>query len=419
MFRRIEIRHYKCLKKVAVDLAPFNILIGPNASGKSTLLDALEFLKDALWGDVEEAVRKRAVSLSELVWKHQQVSEGFELALDAEIPETLRTNGYDRLRYVVGIGLDSSGSLSISGEHLWLSREFSIKESPVQLSFPREWDDSPIMPRRHQKTPPGWRVVVRKIPGGNDYFRSERTDWNITFRLPSLKLALSGVPEDPDRFPVTLWFRDLLRRSVQSLRLNSLLMRRPCPADAPRTFQPDGSNLPILVSSLLHEYPERFNWWLGHVQTVLEDVETVVVHERPEDRSQYLVIRYKNGLRVPSWMLSDGTLRFLALTLLAYLPPEKHVFLIEEPENGMHPLAIEAVFQSLSSVYEGQVFLATHSPLFIAVAQPSDLLIFGRTVEGATDVIRGNQHPKIWEWREGEEKERTIRLETLFAAGVL
>ena len=55
-------------------------------------------------------------------------------------------------------------------------------------------------------------------------------------------------------------------------------------------------------------------------------------------------------------------MRFLALTLLAYLPDPAGPYLIEEPENGIHPRNVETVFESLSSVYDAQVLLATHSP---------------------------------------------------------
>ncbi len=360
MFRYIEVRHYKCLRKINVELRPFNILIGPNASGKSTLLDVFQFLQDALESNVEDAVRKRANTLHELVWRQQDVEEGFEFALEVDIPQHLQPNGYQRVRYEVGIGLAPSGEIVVTGENLWFISKVPEKPlKPIQRQlFPAEQDDSQrILPPGRTRTPKGYRLVVRKVaPSGNDYFRSEVTGWNITFRLSPKRLALSGLPEDAERFPVALWFREMLRTGVQTLRLNSLAMRRPCPADAPRTFQADGSNLPIIISNLKRGSPIRFEWWVGHLQTVLEDVETVEIRERPEDRSQYLVIRYKNGLSVPSWMLSDGTLRLLALTLLAYLPPKEQVFLIEEPENGIHPRAIEAVFQALSSVYQGQIF---------------------------------------------------------------
>ena len=59
--------------------------------------------------------------------------------------------------------------------------------------------------------------------------------------------------------------------------------------------------------------------------------------------------------------MSEGTLRLLALTVIAYLPDAGRIYLIEEPENGIHPLATEAVYQSLSSVYGSHVFITTHS----------------------------------------------------------
>ena len=418
MLRRIEAWHYKCLKRMDVQLDPVNILIGPNASGKSTLLDLFSFLREALEGDVEEAVRRRTTSLRELVWNQTDERQGFEIAVEADIPQNLRsTNGYDRLRYEVGVGLDEAGSIIVSGENLWLvnSGQKSPPPPPLQLSlFPRELDDGePVVHPARAKTPAGQRVVVRKVsPGGNDYFRSEQTGWNITFRLSPRRLALSGVPEDQDRFPIVLWFRQFLRQNVQLLQLNSLLMRRPCPSDAPRIFQPDGSNLPLMVSEL-RKSPKRFQWWIGHIQTILEDLTDITVAERPEDRSRYLVATYHNSLAVPAWMLSDGTLRLLALTLIAYLPHQDRLFLIEEPENGVHPRAVEAVSQALTSVYEGQVFLATHSTLFMALAEPKHLLIFGKTSSGATDVVRGPDHPALQQWR------KEVPLETLFAAGVL
>jgi len=85
----------------------------------------------------------------------------------------------------------------------------------------------------------------------------------------------------------------------------------------------------------------------------------------------------------------------LAWTLLPYLPDEPVGYLIEEPEDGLHPKAIEGVFQSLSSVYGGQVLVATHSPLFMGLAKPAQLLCFARNPSGAVDIVRGDQHPAL------------------------
>jgi len=415
MFSRIQIAHYKCIKRTDISPSPFNILIGPNASGKSTFLDSLTFLQDALQTDVEKAVRRRAKALHELVWGGES-KKGFEIAVEVQVPEALRRNGYDGVRYEVGIGLNAEGALAIVGENLWLV-DSKVRKKPALSApslFPTEpSEDSPILHSARSKTPPGYRLVIRKVSeSGKDYFRSEKTDWNFMLRFSPLRLALSGAPEDQERFPITLWFRQVLLHNLQFLQLNSVLMRQPCPPDAPRTFQPDGSNLPMMIKALQTDQ-ERFQWWISHLQTVLEDLATVEVVEQPENRQFYLRLTYRNGLSVPAWLLSDGTLRLLALSLIAYLPNQSQVFIIEEPENGIHPKAIEAVFQALRSVYDGQVFLATHSPLILALAKPQDLLIFGKAPSGASAIVSGADHPALRTWQQ------ETSLDILFASGVL
>jgi hypothetical protein len=71
------------------------------------------------------------------------------------------------------------------------------------------------------------------------------------------------------------------------------------------------------------------------------------------------------------------------------------------------------MFQSLSSVYDAQILLATHSPVILSVVKAGDVLCFAKTAEGATDIVPGNDHPSLKEWQ-GE-----TNLGVLFAAGVL
>ena len=412
MFKKVQIARYKCIERADVSLSPFNILIGPNASGKSTFLDGLAFVRDALETDVERAVRKRAGSLRELVWSNQ-ADQGFEIALEVKLPDNLRPESYHYIRYEVGIGLGNDGAIAVTGENLWLVNGSTETAAPskTQLSLVAQEYDSSVVRPSGLKAPSGYRSIIRSsAERSGARFRSEKTEWNFMLRFSPQRLALSGIPEDQDRFPLALWFRQAMLSNIQLLQLSSVLMRRPCPSDAPRTFQADGSNLPVMVKLL---DPARFNWWISHLKTILHDVEKVEIAERPEDRAFYLTLTYQNGVAVPAWLLSDGTLRLLALTLLAYLPGQDQVFVIEEPENGIHPRAIEAVFQALRSVYDGQVFLATHSPLVLALAQPEDLLIFSKTEGGATQIVNGPEHPVLREWQ------RDISLETLFAAGVL
>jgi len=180
-----------------------------------------------------------------------------------------------------------------------------------------------------------------------------------------------------------------------------------------RGFKPDGSNLPWVIDGLLKMHPDNFKSWIEHLKTALADLESIRTVERLDDKHRYLVLCYRGGLEVPSWMASDGTLRLLALTIPAYLPEFTGVYLIEEPENGIHPRAVETMFQSLSSVYDAQILLASHSPVILSMVEPDKVLCFAKTEEGATDIVSGNNHPALQDWR-GE-----TNLGTLFVGGVL
>ena len=104
----------------------------------------------------------------------------------------------------------------------------------------------------------------------------------------------------------------------------------------------------------------------------------------------------------------------LALTIPAYLNDLDDVFLIEEPENGIHPRAIETVMQSLSSIFSGQVLIATHSPVALNLLEARQVLCFAKDASGATDIVAGDRHPALQQWRQGQPD-----LGVLFAAGIL
>ncbi len=422
MFARIETLSYRCLRYVRQPLAPFQVLVGPNASGKSAFLDVVALLADVVQEKegVAAAVAARAPDARDLYWMRQ--GDAFELAVEGAIPMSLqrrRNSAHTRVRYEVRVGLHlATGETSLLAETLWLRPEPPAAQGRAVVGrtlfpMPPPPPEAIVRPSR-KRTPPGWRRVLNKVPeSGNDYFRSETSGWNNLFRLGPRRSALANLPEDKEKFPVSIWFRRVLLEGVQRLALNSAALRRPSPPGSPRRFQPDGSNLPWVVKDLEDRAPERLREWVAHVRTALPDLRAIRTVERPEDRHRYLVLDYGTGLQAPSWLVSDGTLRLLALTVLAYIPDLEGIYLIEEPENGIHPRAVETVLQSLSSVYGAQVLLATHSPVILSLARPEQVLCFDRTDEGATDIVRGSEHPRLREWR-GETD-----LGTLFASGVL
>ncbi len=420
---KVEALHYRCLRYVSQKLRPFQILVGPNASGKSTFLDVIAFLGDLVRTDLETAVRGdsrlaiplRAPDPAQVTWLRSQPA--FELAVELADPSEPSDGGRPaRVRYELRIEVDDEPR--IATENVWLLDNGKTKdsESARQLElFPRPEpppDHLVILPKR--RAPRGYRKVIGRGEPHRARFRSERGNWNAPFALTPQKTALASLPEDHERFPRTLRLRELLTAGVSRLVLASEKMRRPAPPTRRNGFEPDGSNLPYVIDRLKKGAPDRFERWVDHVREALPDIEDISTEERPEDRHRYLVIHYRSDLLAPSWLVSDGTLRMLALTLLAYSHDvEGGIYLIEEPENGVHPRAVEIVYQSLSSVYRAQILLATHSPVILGLAKPEDLLCFARDQSGATDIIGGDAHPALKAWK-GE-----IDVPALFAMGVL
>lgn len=402
----------------------FHVLVGPNACGKTTFLDVVAFLGRLVSSGLDDAIGELTQNFQDLVWCRS--GDSFELAIELEIPEGIRQSlpdpMFDTVRYEVAIGLDSqNNTLAFRAETVSLKTAQGIPcDSSGQLIlksiFPMP---SPPPETILQGTRgAGSRTVINKIFNGNDNFYSETYSakgkgWAPAFKLGPKRCALANLPEDEKKFPVAIWLKGLLTTGVQKLILNSLLIRKASPPGKGLVLLPDGSNLPWVVRNLEKNAPGRFQDWIDHLRTALPDLIGVRVVEREDDKHRYMVLQYVGGLEVPSWMASDGTLRLLALTLIAYLDGFSGVYLIEEPENGIHPRAVETMFQSLSSVYDAQIFLATHSPIVLSCVETKQLLCLAKDSTGATDIVIGSDHPALRDWR------RETNLSVLFAAGVL
>lgn len=418
MISQIEALNYRCLRYVKQPLGGFHVLVGPNASGKTTFLDVVAFLGDLVSEGLDDALTRRSRNFSDFVFGRQ--GNRFELSIEASIPERIRPTlakqqDFETIRYEIAVGVDPA-----SEEVVLLAETVKLKVWQAAPPRQRELFPEPLVPPETilSGTQRGSRRIVNKVPHGNDNFYSEvhgesGKGWAPAFKLGPRKSALGNLPEDESKFPASTWLKRLLAAGVQRFVLDSLAMRNASPPGQARTFKTDGSNLPWVIEHLRDQSPQRFNKWVGHIQTALPDIAGIRTIERADDKHRYLVIQYQGGLEVPSWMASDGTLRLLALTLPAYLADFSGIYLIEEPENGIHPRAVETVFQSLSSVYDAQILLATHSPVILSLVRPDQLLCFAKSDAGATDITLGSEHPALEEWKGGAD------LSTLFAAGVL
>ncbi|MDZ7268523.1 MAG: hypothetical protein ONB48_12365 [candidate division KSB1 bacterium] len=257
----VEALNYRSLRRLRQRIAPFNIRIGPNASGKTTFLDVVALVGEGLKHGPEESIRRRARSIKEMTWNRP--GKHFELALEFDIPQRLQGTKPDiahtHCRYEMALGHSSENEAALLHEVFWLkpAAESGNHSSPqVSLPLPpekRERDfpgDHPpvaliLTPSRAAR---GWRKVVNKISAsGNDWFKAESGEWNTLFRLGPRRSSLANLLEDEQKFPVATWAKIFLMEGVHLLAFNSSAIRQPCSPLSPKRFVPDGSNLPIVV----------------------------------------------------------------------------------------------------------------------------------------------------------------------------
>ncbi len=388
MITRVEARNYRCLQKVDVSLRPFQILVGPNGSGKTAFMDVLGFLRDYMSYTIQYAVKQRTDNFHDLVWGREGTS--FDLALEAQIPPdhiiVTEAASYTRLRYELSVRLDVPSEVPVIEkervvlhdpvrEKTWLMAD----RSRMRVEFPHEDGSRPK---------PGYGMDV-------SLFES----------------AVKHFPTGANDFPTIQWFATLLCEGIRNVRLRTEDLHGPSTLGAEKASKLTGANLARSIFELQQKSSESFDAWIRHLRTALPDLE-IVRSEPLLQSARRLMVKFQNGIDVPSRVVSDGTLCLMALTILAYMPEPDHVYLIEEPENAVHPTAVETIYQSLSSLYDDQVLMASHSPILLSLAKPEDLLCFARTPEGTT-IVPGNEHPALKEWK-GE-----VNLSDLFAAGVL
>lgn len=416
MITLVEALNYRCLKYIRRPLQHFHVLVGSNASGKTTFMNVITFLGDLLQYGLSDAISHQTSNPIELLFQHR--GSQFELAVEATIPSHLRglTSRplFSTIRYEVAVGFDETlRSLEFKAERLLLKR--TNTQIPAQRTlFPitPQAPSSLAVPRTNTK------YIINKVPGGNDNYYSEvysqsGKGWTPSFKLGVTRSAFGNMPADDRSFPVAIWFQQFLIDGVQGLTLNSHHIRKSSPPSKAKGLSLDGSNLPWVIDRLYQNQREHHSAWIQHLRTVLPDLQNITTIERTEDRHRYMTYEYNNGLVLPSWMVSDGTLRLTALTLLAYVPNLTGIFLVEEPENGIHPTAVAAAYDSLSSLYDAQVLMASHSPVILSAARMNEVLCFAKDPQGATDIVLGSEHPDLRNWQDDAD------LGLLLASGIL
>lgn len=407
----ITIKNFKGIKEIKhLSLSRFHVLVGPNGSGKTTFLDAIDFIRDCLIHlSPRTAVEMRGISdFKDLTWLRQGGTIEIELWLDlsSQVPDLKES----LLCYRLSVRQDNDLGVCVESE--------SLRHLPQRAKF------IDISPSDNISIP----IIGKKKSGKDFYYRIKENKFD-TFNFGKDKLALALTPPDNERYPIANAVRLFLMKGIRYIQLDSTAMRQPCPAIRFTDLELDGSNLARVLGRLIMTGNNKINgkhnseiiwatpdsavaYWVNHLRYALPDLVNIGWSRRQVDNAEFIVLKYENGLEAPSWILSDGTLRMMALTLLAFLPAEPAVYLVEEPENGVHPQALEIILRSLSTIPCGQMLLATHSPFVVQQCGLEPLLCFSMD-ENGTRVQPGEAHPGLADWDGSPD------LGVVFGAGVL
>jgi len=434
----IDATNYRCFEKLSIPTRELVVVAGANGSGKTTLLDIPVLLGDLLrsrsissaFMDPILSRGPRASTLGELCFRHH--GESFSLGIEARLPDAVRDAVVKRstptvqkdtskhpthIRYELRLRVNEH-QMAVQSEYLFLfthSDEYEADRLPLQGENARQ---------------KGWHFVIKREDGRDTRFRPERfgpaprrrsqspeeaeLEEERSARIDETLPAFLRIQvENKDEFPASTWLLNLLRDGVVFFDPTWSKLRAPSqPGLKRKPLLSSGENLPWLALRLQEEDPERFALWVSHVRTALPQITAIAVREREEDHHAYFRVTYEAGFEVTSSGLSEGTLRILALTLIAYIEDAPRLLVVEEPENSIHPQAIATVLDSLRSLYGSQVWVSTHSPVVLASTKLPELLITRLARSGAASVVPGDQHPRLVDWK------GAIDLGTLFATGV-
>ncbi len=384
MITYIKINGFKSFHHFEMELTPFTIVAGTNASGKSNFFDALKLLgRLAETDNLKKAFKEQRGEFIELFTQYadnhyvSEIEFAVEMLVNTKIKDSWGNEAklkYTRLRYELKIKrfTNSLGieDLVVTYEHL---ENLKHKED--------KW-----IKLLHQDRVENWRPNVnrvRTIP----YIKTEiENDKPIVLVLPdggqgghrrfplnnATRTVLSSF--DTVDFPHVLAAKEEMRRWT-FLQLNPEDLRQATHKNTGEdVISESGKNL----AAVLHRIKQEDSYTLIEIsrefQTFLPNLVDVDVIDETENRQYLIKLKDKDKKEYTSRVLSEGSLRILALCILKYNTKQTGLLCFEEPENGIHPFRLETMAKLLKSLSVDfadiemplrQVIVNTHSPVLV------------------------------------------------------
>lgn len=410
MLTKLHIKGFKNLVDTELQFGPLTCIAGLNGTGKSNVLDAIKFLSALADKPFIEACREiRGGDDIRGLWTDQMPGE-MSFLVEMLIPSQGQDDFGQPARasasfvtYELSLVLEEDPDFD-GGERIRLQSErlTYIPKSRYRehLKFPysKAWLDSVAISTKRTTS----FITTESGKYGNtivrlqsDRMRSEEkskrgggksTGFNAE-KLPRTVLS-SAQNADEHRTAV------LVRQEMRNWRLFQLEpsnLRKPDEFQSETSIDPTGAHVPATLWRLAQEktlggeaavYASVANT-LSHL---VEKVRSVRVERDEVRRALRFMLEDLSGLELPAGSLSDGTMRFVALSVLELDPQEQGVICLEEPENGIHPQRVPAILDLLyriavDSAYPvdaenplRQIVITTHSPLVAGKVEDGDLV---------------------------------------------
>jgi len=365
-----------------LDMEPLNVIIGPNASGKSNLIEILSLLASSP-NDLQVPIREGG-GVSDWLWK------GSRRPATAMVDATIYyPQGTMPLRY----------QLSFTEA----AARFDLLNERIENERSTQFHDTPYFYYSYQYGHPV--LNVRTEANEND-FRSER---KLRREDVSPKQSILSQRRDPDTYPELTYLADRFERMRFYREWNFgryTPPRVPQKTDLPEeSLLEDASNLGLVLNDLQNR-PDTKREILERLKAFYESVTDVTTKIQG---GTVQIFFHEKGLKqpVPATRLSDGTLRYLCLLTILCHPEPPPLVCIEEPELGLHPDVIPEVAKMLvEASVRSQLFITTHSDILVdALTETPEAVLVCEKDEGATQLHRldtDNLKPWLEKYRLGE-----------------
>jgi len=325
-----------------LELHRLNVLIGPNAAGKSNLIEALELLR-ATPVDFAGAIRDGGGPL-EWIWKGPQ-SQRSPAIVDVRLGGTTPTTR--SLRYLL--------------EFDAVQNRVEVLDEAIEEGDLRPGHQDVFFYYRFQRGHPA--IGVRDLAHGNR--QQSRRNLKRDSLLPDQSVLAQR--KDPDLYPEVTWVGSNFA-AIQTFREWTFgryaPLRQPQPADMQENqLLPDSCNLALVLNLVEHKDGARFNDLLKRFFPRFQRMSTRV----SGGTVQFYLHEPGFAAPIPPTRLSDGTIRFIALLATLLNPSPPPLVCIEEPELGLHPDAMELVAELLVEASDRmQLLVTTHSDALVS-----------------------------------------------------